>query len=153
MAMTDLYEKTLAELKREVAIGGARVPVIDALVNDLSHVGDQRLAADLLTLLSDDAQHDEGMFSLIHAAETFSDSAYIQSLLLVFPHLMQSAPRWASIVVMRALNNQATQSELVKQLQHAPGPVKQSVSEVCRRINAVSPKFLSKTIPVNLAAS
>lgn len=149
--MTTTYKNLLDRLKREIEIEGARAFAIDALAKELLKTGDERLAEDLLALLSDESQNDEGMFSLLHAAESFSDITYVHSLLSVAPRLLKSAPRWSSIVFMRALNNLATQRELVKQLQQAPEPVKQSVREVCKRIDAISPRFSSKTIPVILA--
>lgn len=151
--MSGMYKYYLEDLRREVDAGGARPAVIDSAVKELLAEGDERLPGDLLMLLSDGAEHDEGMFSLIHAAESFDDSAYVRALLSVFPGLASSAPRWASIVLMRVLNSAAAQLELVRQLRDAPNPMKQSVREMCERINEVSPQFLSKTVPVTLAAT
>jgi hypothetical protein len=151
--MSEAYEHWLANLRREIETGGARPAVIDAAVNELLADGDERLPGNLLSLLSDSAKYDEGMFSLIHAAESCDDSAYVRALLSVFPHLASSAPRWASIVLMRVLNGRPTQLEMVRQLRDAPASVKDSVREMCEHINAVSGKFLSKTIPLIVAAS
>lgn len=150
--MSASYEDKLAALRCEIEMKGARVTVIDAAVSNLLATGSENLTGDLLLLLSDEAEHDEGMFSLIHAAESTDDSTYVRAFLSVFPQLMQSAPRWASIVLMRLLNNEATQSEMVKQLHDASGLVKESVREMCERINKISPQFLNKTIPVTVAA-
>src|SRR4051812_16755175 len=98
--MNEAYDHNLASLRREIAAGKARLAVIDAVVSKLLSERDERLVGDLLSLLSDGADHDQGMFSLIHAAESFDDGSYIRSLLLVFTILMSSAPRWASIVLM-----------------------------------------------------
>lgn len=91
------------------------------------------------------------MFSIIHAAESTNDSAYVQAMLLAFPELVRSAPRWASIVFMRVLNNSSSQLELVRQLRVSSVSVKELVHDMCRRINDVSPQFLTKTTPVALA--
>ena len=151
--MNEAYEHKLADLRREIETEGARPAVIDAAVSELWADGGQHLARDLLSLLSDSAAHDEGMFSLIHAAESFDDAAYVRALLSAFPNLALSAPRWASIVLMRVLNSGSAQSEMVRQLRDAPSSVKESVREMCGRINEVSPQFLSKTVPVTVAAS
>lgn len=148
-----MYEYKLEDLRREIETEGARPAVIDSAVNELLADADEHLTRDLLSLLSDKAGHDEGMFSLIHAAESSDDSAYVRALLSVFPHLVSSAPRWASIVLMRVLNSASAQSEMVRQLRDASAPVKESVREMCRRINEISPQFLSKTVPVTVAAS
>jgi hypothetical protein len=150
--MTETYENLLSDLRHEIEAGDARPTVIDIAVNELVSAGDRRLPADLLLLLSDVAQHDEGMFSLIHAAENSDDKSYIKSLLTVFPALISQAPRWASIVLMRVLNNSPTQLELVRQLRDASSTEKESIRDMCDRINRVSPQFLSKTTPVTLAA-
>ena len=151
--MSETYEHKLEDLRREIETGGARPAVIDTAVNELFADGDGRLARDLLSLLSDSAEYDEGMFTLIHAAENIDKDTYVRSLLSVFPQLVTSAPRWASIVLMRVLNNGSAQLEMVRQLRDAPVSVKEAVREMCGRINEVSPQFLSKTVPVTLAAS
>lgn len=151
--MTEAYERRLMELRREIEMGGARPAIIDTAVNDLLADGDEQLPSHLLSLLSDDAEYDEGMFSLIHAAETYDDSVYVRALLCVFPGLASAAPRWASIVLMRVLNDSSAQLEMVRQLRDAPTLIKDSVREMCGRVNEVSPQFLSKTIPVTLASS
>lgn len=103
-------------------------------------------------LLSDDVEYDESMFSIIHAAEASNDEEYIRAVLAVFADIMRSAPRWTSIVLMRVLNSRSAQLEMVRQLRDAPASTKASVREMCERINAVSPEFLSKTVPVILAS-
>lgn len=151
--MSENYEHYLADLKFEIETGGARPSVIDIAVNELVKRGDERLPRDLLSLLSDSAEYDEGMFSLIHAAEIYDDRSYVRALLSVFPGLVTSAPRWASIVLMRMLNCPSTQAEIVRQLRTAPVSAKKAVWVMCDRINLVSPQFLSKTVPVTVAAS
>lgn len=152
-AMSEAYEHNLADLRREIETGGARPTAIDVAISELMADGDKRLPSDLLALLSDRAEYDEGMYSLIHAAESCDDRAYVCALLSVFPHLVSSAPRWASIVLMRVLNSSPAQAEMVKQLRDAPVSVKEAVRKMCGRINETSPQFLSKTVPVTLAAS
>ncbi|NIJ36977.1 hypothetical protein FHR22_001661 [Sphingopyxis panaciterrae] len=151
--MSGNYKHCLADLRREIETGGARPAVIDIAVHELLAEGDEQIPGDLLSLLSDSAEYDEGMFSLIHAAEACEDGVYIHALLSVFPGLVLSSPRWASIVLMRVLNGPSAQSEMIKQLRTAPPPVKEAVREMCDRINSVSPQFLSKTVPVTVAAS
>lgn len=53
---------------------------------------------------------------------------------------------------MRAINDAETQTELVRQLQDASPPAKAAIREMCGRIDAVSPTFLAKTVPVTVAA-
>lgn len=153
MRMSEAYTYKLADLRREIETEGARPTAIDTALSELLADDHEHLARDLLSLLSDRAKHDEGMFSLIHAAESGDDDTYVRALLSVFPDLVSSAPRWASIVLMRVLNNASTQLEMVRQLRGSSNSIKESVREMCRRINEVSPEFLSKTTPVTLAAT
>ena len=151
--MSEEYEYHLADLRREIATSGARPAVIDIAVSELLAYDDERLSSDLLLLLSDSAKHDEGMFSLVHAAESVDERVYVRSLLSIFPQIMSSSPRWASIVLMRVLNSETARLEAVRQLRDMPNNIKADVREMCRRINEVNPQFLKKTIPVTLAAS
>lgn len=148
-----MYDSELKALRREIETGGARPAAIDAHVDALLTEGSVTLVQDLLSSLSDEAEYDEGMFTLIHAAESIADTPYVSALLQVFPTMLASSPRWASIVLMRVMNSNASQHELVRQLRDAPAPIKEAVREMCERINGVSSEFLSKTIPVTLAAT
>jgi hypothetical protein len=148
-----VYDSELQALRREIDTGGARPAVIDAHVDALLTEGGDTLVEDLLSSLSDEAEYDEGMFTLVHAAESIADTPYVSALLMVFPTLLAASPRWASIVLMRVMNSDASRRELVRQLRDASAPIKESVREMCERINGVSPEFLSKTIPVTLAAA
>jgi len=141
------------ELRHELKERGARPQIIDGLLAKLLSCGGKSIASDLLSLLSDGDEADEGTFSLIHAAESFDDIVYVQALLLAFPRLASSAPRWASIVLMRVLNKEGARVELVRQLRNASVPEKKAIGKVCERINSVNTNFLAKTIPVVLAAS
>ncbi len=93
----------------------------------------------MLGMLDDTADADEGMFSLIHAAEVFDDSVYVEHMLVVLPSLKNKAPKWASIILMRAINSQTTRDALVKAVRVAGPEVKQAVIWLCEKlINAVS---------------
>lgn len=154
--MSAVYNSELDALREEIEMGGARPSVIDQRVAALLTEGGDNLAADLLSLLSDRAEYDEGMFSVIHAAESLDINpyrSYVSALLSVFPMLLVSSPRWASIILMRVMNSDVTRHELARQLRDASASIKEAVREMCDRINEVSPQFLSKTVPVTLAAS
>lgn len=142
--MSEVYDNELQALRREIETGGARPSVIDDRVDALLTEGGATLAEDLLALLSDKAEYDEGMFSIIHAVESLDKTpygSYVSALLSVFPTLSASSPRWASIVLMRVMNSDASRHELVRQLRDAPAPTKESVRIMCERINEVSPQI------------
>jgi hypothetical protein len=149
--MTETYDDQLRCLREEIQHQGARPTVIDSFLSKLlAHTCD-KVSGDLLMLLSDEAEHDEGMFSLIHAAECAPDEEYILSFLSVFSTITKSSPRWTLIVTIRILNSRPSQLELIAQLRTASKLVKAEVDAVCRRIVETDPKFLEKTIPVTLA--
>ncbi len=60
--MSESYQHNLDDLRREIQIGGASPSVIDELVDALLSEGGASLAEDLIALLSDKAEYDEGMF-------------------------------------------------------------------------------------------
>ena len=154
--MSAEYDRELHALRREIQLEGARPTIIDRYVQALLTCGGDNLAADLLTALSDEAAYDEGMFSLIHAAESLDGApfgSYVFALLSIFPALMASSPRWASIVLMRVMNDDSSRHELVRQIRAAPAPTREAVRVMCDRINAVSPEFLRRTVPVTLASA
>jgi L-fucose mutarotase/ribose pyranase (RbsD/FucU family) len=147
------YASELSALREEIEQGGARPSVIDSKVSSILGIGDEKMPHDLLALLSDTAEHDEGMFSLVHAAESVDDLPYVHALLAVFPALASSSPRWASIVLMRVLNNDNAKEHIVRELRAATQSVKTAVREISLQINRVSPEFLAKTAPVLIAAA
>ncbi|WP_298302992.1 Imm30 family immunity protein [uncultured Erythrobacter sp.] len=154
--MNEVYENELRALRHEISDLGARPLLIDKHLDALLNRGEATMTEDLLITLSDNAEYDEGMFAIIHVVESLDEGrygSYESAVLSVFPTLMTSSPRWASIVLMRIMNSDASRNELVRQLRNAATPIKESVRAMCERINKVSPEFLSKTVPVSVASS
>jgi hypothetical protein len=151
--MNNSYESQLRILRDEIENGGAKPSAVDDAVSKLFAMNDVRMPADLLALLFDEAEYDEAMFSLIHAAESVDDPSYVRAMLSAFAKLAASAPRWASIVLMRVLNNDATRHEIVTQLKNASPTVKEPIRLICMKINQVSPEFLAKTASIMVASA
>jgi Immunity protein 30 len=147
------YEIQLRTLREDIRHRRAKPSLIDSAINSILSFQDDRMPHDLLVLLSDNAEYDDGMFSLIHAAESVDNRTYVNALLSAFSTLAASSPRWASIILMRALNNDPTRHELVGQLRTASPTIKGPIREICLQINQVSPQFLAKTAPVLIAAA
>jgi hypothetical protein len=123
----------------------------EAILPVMSH-HDKRSIGLLLLSLDDAAQDDAGMFSLIHAAESFDDDTYVNEFLSVLPQLLTKSPKWTSIVLMRCLNSEMTKEAMVRKVREADPEVKSSIIWLCEKINQRSPSFLSKTLPLLLAA-
>jgi hypothetical protein len=90
-AMNRNYEANLNRLQQEIQADGARPTVVDAAITKLFESSNESLPRDLLLLLSDNAEYDESMFSVIHAAETSNDEQYIRAVLSIFTDIMRSA--------------------------------------------------------------
>lgn len=143
----------LAQLRAAAGLRGeGSVQALEDALKQVTSIGDSSSIGPLLLLLEDGAEYDEAMFSLIHAAEAFEDDTYVRAFLEVVPALQASAPRWASIVLMRILNNEPTKDALVRHLREMPEETKRAISWFCDEINKRSPAFLGKTVPVVLAA-
>lgn len=150
--MNETYDTVLSNLRREITSGSARPAMIDELIGRLFQLSPTVRPADLLSLLRDDTEYDEGMFSLIHAAETAEDMTYIEAVLLVFSEIASTAPQWASVVLMRILNSPPTQAGLIRQMAIAPLPAREAIRKACEDIVQDDPAFLVKTLPVTRAA-
>ncbi|MEM9253144.1 MAG: Imm30 family immunity protein [Planctomycetota bacterium] len=113
------------ELYRRRADG--YVAACEALLLSLADQPDTRCIGVLYSLLDDDAEYDELMYSLVHTAEGFSDPAYCGELLSTAPELWLSSPRWSSIIFIRVLNSDACRRELVRRLPESTPEIKAAV--------------------------
>lgn len=95
---------------------------------------DPSVIGPLLLLLRDDAD-DDGMWSLLHAAESFGDEPYVRDALWVLPLLNEASRRWSEIVIMRIVNSEAARARLVREVQLAPKERRAAVRSVCARIH------------------
>jgi hypothetical protein len=143
--------QALADL--ESAVRENNVHAMDGAIAKLALFKSPSSIKPLLCLLSDSFSYDEGMYSLVHAAEAFDDAVYIQELLSALPILRQVAPSWAAVVVMRVLNNESTRQELIRQVSGTELEAKASLAWLLEQINKKDPVFVSKTVGVLLAAN
>ena len=151
--MTSLAD-SLEKLRRIDSERGPKyVADFEAVLADIAALRDAGCVAELARFFDDAAPFDELMFSIIHTIEIFDDKAYVGGLLSIAPMLCAQAPRWASIVFVRALNSEPTRRELVAQLRGAPTATKSAVRDLMQKINARSPEFLAKTTVVIVATT
>ncbi|WP_225007415.1 Imm30 family immunity protein [Novosphingobium percolationis] len=146
-----MLEDDLAQLRRVIARGAAARD-IDAALKPIGSVGDPRTIAPLLLMLTDDVE-DEGLWSLVHAAEHFDDATYIRHFLAALSGVVAGSSRWASILLMRILNSEASRAELIRQVRIAPVDTRKAAALLCGAINERDARFLAKTTSVLLAAS
>lgn len=145
--------EALDQLGHVVRLSGeAAVKTLDSAITDVLAFRDPACISPMLLALNDEAEFDEGMFSLIHAAESFDDEIYVRVFLRAIPNLQATSPRWASIILMRVLNNQATRDILTRMVRQESTEVKVAIRWLCEKINEKNPTFLTKTLPIFLAA-
>lgn len=147
--MNTTYEQALAALNAAAAQTGEHsVHALEAAIADVAPFQDPRSIGVMLLMLDDDAPYDEGMFSLIHAAEAFDDAVYAPAFVDTLPQIFAKAPRWASITLMRALNGDATRVVLARALGDAPPEARRVAKRLCETINKRHPHVAEKTLPV-----
>lgn len=134
---------------RIAVTGGTALEVDDALLPLIAR-SDPSILAPILLLLNEDGDQD-GMWSILHTAESFDGSTYIAGLLSALPELRLTCFEWAKILVIRILNSDDCRVTLIEQLGGAPAPAKSAVSAICEAINQDA-RFSDKTAPVQIAA-
>lgn len=120
----------------------------EAGLTDLVPVDDPSVVTALLPLFDDASPHDEAMFALIHMIERFDDRAYIGALLQGMKDLVARSPRWASIVVMRALNAPGAVAALCEMAPASAAPDKDALRWLLTAIGARGAPLAAKTEPV-----
>lgn len=146
----EALQEALKELERKIDDG--EVQGIDRVISKITLFDSASSIKPLLCLLRDDALYDEGMYSLIHAAESFDDRTYTCELLDALPTMCRTSPAWASIVIMRVLNSDSAREQLTLQARNTNQGAKKSLAWLLEQINNESPSFLSKTVAPLIAA-
>ena len=142
----EALEAALTQLELAASIGSVRG--IDEAVAKVMQQNDSSCLSRLLGALNDHAPFDEGMFSIIHAAESFEDPIYVRGLFDALPDLVENAPKWASILLMRIFNDAESHRRFVAELSHRSREEKNAAEWLCKKINEVDPRFISKTVAV-----
>jgi hypothetical protein len=136
---------------RSIVEGGGGVLEIDAAVVPVAAMQDPQSITPLLLMLRE-TDDDNGMWSILHAAEKFDHSTYVSSVMAALPEMVSVSPYWASIVIMRLLNSDAARAELVRQLQGSSVAAKDAAKRLCEKINESDVRFMAKTTAVLIAA-
>jgi hypothetical protein len=107
----------------------------------------------LLVALDDANDHPGVMFSLIHAAESFSHTDYVGGLLEAIPVLASQAPEWAELVLTRVLNSSDCGEHLIREVSSASKEVKGSIIAASSNADGSKPGFDERKSRLLLAAS
>lgn len=139
----------LSNLQQVVANGGTAREIDDALVSLITH-SDPSIISPILSLLNESGGQD-GMWSILHNAESFDVSPYIAGLLKTLPPLVVSCFWWAEVLIIRVLNSEPYVAELVTQLRDEPIRTKAVVATICEKLSEDS-RFTAKAVSVLAAA-
>lgn len=140
-----MLKDELNNLGRIVAEGGTAVEIDDALLPLISH-SDPCIISPILALLNENGDQD-GMWSILHTAESFQGAAYVTGLLTALPVLTETCPWWAQTLIIRLLNSDTYAAEFAFQLPDAPARMKQAVATICEKLSE-DPRFHAKTVPI-----
>ncbi|WEK00697.1 MAG: Imm30 family immunity protein [Candidatus Sphingomonas phytovorans] len=139
-----MLDDELDDLRR-VAVGGTALEIDKALLPLIAN-SDPRIISPILLLLNESSDQD-GMWSILHVAESFDGPAYVKALLKVLPELRQTCLWWAKTLLIRILNSDEYRADLVRQLRDASVLAKEAVAVICGQINEDA-RFHNKTAPV-----
>jgi hypothetical protein len=139
--MKGISSKYLNELALEINEYGARPASIDSILNSYNKIEVESDRVNLISMLSDSAEYDEGMFSIIHFAESIDDESYVSALLQALPNLAVRAPRWSSILLMRVMNNTVTFKEFCRKIDSADSNEKTLIRNIANSIVQKRPQF------------
>jgi len=77
----------------------------DTLAEIEDPIKDANAVTALISLLDDDAEYAELMYSIIHTAETSDDETYSMGVINALPELWNSSPGWLQTIHVRILNS------------------------------------------------
>lgn len=129
----------------ENAVAKDDVSAIDRSVNAVLSYNRPDSIGPMLRCLQDDSLYDEGMYSLIHAAESFDEDLYIDRVIECVPDLVSKSPAWASVVLMRVLNSDSARVALVRKIRVASKEQREVLLWLITEIDKQSPEFSAKT--------
>lgn len=143
-----MLDDELNNLRRVVTDGGTALEIDDALLPLITH-SDPCIISQILTLLNESGDQD-GMWSILHTAESFDGPPYVAGLLTALPSLTETCPWWAQTLVLRILNSETYTAELTAQLRNAPARTKEVVATICEKLSEDA-RFHAKAAPVLIA--
>lgn len=132
----------LRRLEQLVREERGAAPAVDAALQPVLAARDPSVIGPLLLLLRDDAD-DDGMWSLLHAAESFDDEHYVRDVLRLLPLLNEAASRWSEIVLMRIVNSESTRAQLAAQVGLSGDERKAALRTVCARLDRGNARLAS----------
>lgn len=139
-------EQVINSLSKEIQINHFNnVEKIDAKLAEIMAFNDFSVIRPLVRLIEDNAQYDEAVFSIIHSIESFKNDVYIMELINEFPYMVNKAPNWATILLIRIINSKTARECLIDKVSLTTPAIKTSILFLLQRIDAEKPNFFEKT--------
>jgi hypothetical protein len=139
-------EQVINSLSKEIQINHFNnVEKIDAKLAEIMAFNDCSVIRPLVRLIEDNAQYDEAVFSIIHSIESFKNDIYIIEIINEFPYMVNKAPNWATILLIRILNSKTARECLIDKVSLTTPVIKTSILFLVQRIDSEKPNFFEKT--------
>lgn len=110
---------------------------IEQLLPIIFASGDSSVIGRILLAIRDDFAFDESIFQIIHGVERFDDSTYVDRLVPALPILYKQSPRWASILLIRIINNPNTRAAFVNRVANE---AESDIQTIANAINGIKSK-------------
>jgi Immunity protein 30 len=122
----------------------AEVLAFDNALQALAQSQQDEDLSDLLAVFTDECQHHEVMYGLVHCVESFDMKKYLAALVEAVPSMRIHAPEWTKSLHCHILNDAASRECFKKLYQSASPAAKEAVKAVLLKIQADDTEFSSR---------
>jgi hypothetical protein len=98
----------------------------------------------MLAVFTDECQHHEVMYGLVHLVESFENNKYFQALVQAVPSMRIHAPEWTNTLHYGILNDPASREAYKKAYEGAPLAAREAVRVLLLKIQAAAPEFSTR---------
>ena len=137
-----MFEETIGQLHTELELRNeGYVQRFETGLSQVIASNDSACIGPLLLLLDDEEEHDELMFSIVHAIERFDDATYVRAIIGSLHLLVEQAPRWGTVLHMRILNSPSAMSEYGEVVKSLPPEQREGVRKILESVRRRNSKF------------
>jgi len=111
-----------------------------------SPIRDANVVTALISLLDDDAEYAELMYSIIHTAEASDDETYALGVIKALPELWNSSPDWIQTVHVRILNSPTAIDAYLRVLNQSDELKRLVAKEIFSSVSAKWPQLSQKAM-------
>lgn len=122
----------------------AEVAAFDTALATLTQSPNEEDLCDLHSVFTDECQHHEVMYGLIHFLESFDMKKQLAAFIEAAPTMSIQAPEWTKIIHCRILNDDESRECFKRLYQSASPAAKEVVKAVLSQIQADDADFSSR---------